>query len=398
MIDIASYSFTIKTSIDEIEAEQWDTIVVDSSIYLNRNYLKALENSLNLQHQFYYGLLKDASQNTVSIIIFQSAPFVYTKDKLSKKVLCHFGKNSQGFFSKQLLVCGNVFATGETGFAFNDLISTSEMGLLLIEASNQVLKFQKKKEGLTKTKVILFKEFFPDSLKIPAQLLDEGFQNYHIDVNMVLPIAPHWESFPDYLSDVKAKYRTKANSVFKKAETLELKSLDASEILKHSERIDRLFENVLEQSDYRFGRMDAQTFASLKDNLGSLFIFKALFKNDLIVGFSTAFINGEVLEANYVGIDYDFNGTFAVYQSLLYDYVNEAIGLGVSSLQFGRTSELLKSSLGAVPVPMTLFAKHTTSITHMLMASILKKVSASPYELRKPFKADFYKVELSPLA
>ncbi|GER60934.1 hypothetical protein [Patiriisocius marinus] len=397
MIDIASYTFTIKTSIDEIDSEQWDAIVSHSTIYLNRNYLKALEQSLSVEHQFYYVLFKDASLNAVSAVVFQSAPFIYTKDKHSKKVLCHFGKDSQGFFSKQLLVCGNVFATGETGFAFNDLVSTSEMGRLLIEASSQVIKFQKKKEGLAKTKVILFKEFFPDSLKIPAQLLDEGFQNYHIDVNMVLPIAGHWKTFADYLSDVKAKYRTKANSVFKKADTLELRNLDASGILIHSKRINGLFENVLEQSDYRFGRMDAQTFASLKEKLSSLFIFKALFKNDLMVGFSTAFLNGQVLEANYVGIDYKFNEVYAIYQSLLYDYVNEAIELGVSSLQFGRTTELLKSSLGAVPVPMTLFARHTTSITHILMASILKKVSASPYELRKPFKADFYKVELSPL-
>lgn len=397
MIDIASYTFTIKTSIDEIDSEQWDAIVSHSTIYLNRNYLKALELSLSVEHQFYYVLFKDASLNAVSAVVFQSAPFIYTKDKHSKKVLCHFGKDSQGFFSKQLLVCGNVFATGETGFAFNDLVSTSEMGRLLIEASSQVIKFQKKKEGLAKTKVILFKEFFPDSLKIPAQLLDEGFQNYHIDVNMVLPIAGHWKTFADYLSDVKAKYRTKANSVFKKADTLELRNLDASGILIHSKRINGLFENVLEQSDYRFGRMDAQTFASLKEKLSSLFIFKALFKNDLMVGFSTAFLNGQVLEANYVGIDYKFNEVYAIYQSLLYDYVNEAIELGVSSLQFGRTTELLKSSLGAVPVPMTLFARHTTSITHILMASILKKVSASPYELRKPFKADFYKVELSPL-
>lgn len=393
-----SYTFQIKSSIDDIDAVSWDTVTANATIYLDRGYLNALEKSLNIVHQFYYVLIRDTNINPVMVMVFQSAPFMYTKDKYSKKISCHFGKNKQGFFTKQLLVCGNVFATGETGFAYSKELSKSQMGVLMVEATSQVLKFQKKNDHLIKTKVTLFKEFWPDSLKIPSELKDSLFQNFQIDVTMVLPIAPQWKSFDDYLKDVKAKYRTRANSVFSKARGLKMLSLDADQIIDHALKIDVLFENVQAQSDFRFGKMEAQTFAALKRELGALFIFKGLFKDNLLVGFSTAFLNGTVLEANYVGIDYELNETHAIYQSLLYDYVAEAINNSVSSLYFGRTSELLKSSLGAVPVPMSLFAKHKNPITHALMASILKKVSASPYELRKPFKAAFYNTDLSPMA
>ena len=95
------------------------------------------------------------------------------------------------------------------------------------------------------------------------------------------------------------------------------------------------------------------------------------------------------MEANYVGMDYQFNQDLAVYQRLLYDYVEQGISKEVTELQFGRTSELLKSSLGAEPTNMTLFARHKATIPNIFMASMLRNVSPSEFELRKPFKSKF---------
>ena len=120
------------------------------------------------------------------------------------------------------------------------------------------------------------------------------------------------------------------------------------------------------------------------------FSFTALFYENQIIGFSTAFLNGSVLEANYVGFDYNLNVSKGIYQRLLYDYVSQAIHNKVMQLQLGRTSELLKSSLGAIPAPMVLYAKHRSKLKNFIMAGVLKTVSASPYELRKPFKSEYY--------
>ena len=83
---------------------------------------------------------------------------------------------------------------------------------------------------------------------------------------------------------------------------------------------------------------------------------------------------------------------FMRYSIMLYsDSLSLAIDNNLEVLNYGRTSELLKSSLGAVAIPMKLYAKHTSKITHLLMCSTLKKVSPTPFELRKPFKAVYYK-------
>ena len=53
-----------------------------------------------------------------------------------------------------------------------------------------------------------------------------------------------------------------------------------------------------------------------------------------------------------------------------------------------RTAEEIKSSLGAEPVDMKLYAKHKNSVSNKLIKPFLESISPSEFELRKPFKAN----------
>ncbi len=188
---------------------------------------------------------------------------------------------------------------------------------------------------------------------------------------------------------MKAKYRTKANSAYKKSEPLSVRSLTSEEIILHEGQLHQLFSNVLNKSEYRYGENYPASFAALKENLGDLFICKGVFLNDKLIAFSTAFVNGDTLEANYVGIDYNYNAKYAIYERLLYDYVEEAIALKVSQLHLGRTCELIKSAAGAVPVEMTLYARHTSKLKNILLKPVLENIEPSAFELRSPFAKKF---------
>jgi hypothetical protein len=206
---------------------------------------------------------------------------------------------------------------------------------------------------------------------------------------MVLTIHPSWKNRNDYLLSMKTKFRTKAKSAFKKSNNLHIQSLSFAEILTYQDRINELFNNVLSRSKYSYGITYPSTFVAIKKALGDTFSFRAVFKEDLLIGFSTGFVQNKTFEANYVGLDYTYNFDFAVYERLLYDYVDQAIACEANELQLGRTSELIKSALGAIPIDMKLYAKHKAPLTHLLMSSILHFVSPSTFELRKPFKAKF---------
>lgn len=357
-------------------------------------YLKALEKSLLGQIDFCYVTVLDASTSKpVLIASMQLVPFVFRAHKYSSKIIANTTAVNDTLSMFYILVCGNVFMAGENGFQTSDTLdeqtSVALLAMAISRAEKLLSKQTKKKIGIQ-----LFKEFSPSKVPTTTGFIKQGYQDFEIDMFMSLSISPSWNSMEDYLQSLKAKYRTKAKSVFKKASPLDLRTFSYSDIIEHQDAIDSLFLQVIAKSEYQFGIINAQTFAELKNQMGEQFIFRALWLNQDLVGFSTSFVNGDVLEANYVGIQYSFNLRYAVYQRLLYDYIYLAIEKRVSNLNYGRTSELLKSSLGAEPIPMKLYAKHTSKATHLLMASILKKVSPKTFELRKPFKSDYYKNRL----
>ena len=116
---------------------------------------------------------------------------------------------------------------------------------------------------------------------------------------------------------------------------------------------------------------------------------RGFFYNEQLVGFSTSFKNDDILEANYVGLDYNFNKELSVYQRILYDYVEQSLNFKSKELHLGRTAEMIKSSIGAIPMNMKLYARHRKSVPNLLLKPIIQSISPSDFELRKPFKSDF---------
>ncbi|MFT4673799.1 MAG: hypothetical protein ACJAYD_000621 [Patiriisocius sp.] len=362
----------------------------DKNCFLSLPYLTAIAQSFSNELDFcYLTVLDTETSKPVLIASYQLVPFVFKGDTQPPKILHHCSQKSDGFFMLYMLVCGNVFMAGAHGFLKSNDIDDKTAFDFVEKGMAKAYKMLRKQTG-KKISVQLFKEFTPQMLSSSSSLEEKGYQDFEIDMYMSLPIDAAWSAIDSYFDAFKAKFRTKARSVYAKASALSIRSFSETEILNNHAAIDVLFLQVLGKSEYQFGVMNAIGFASLKQHLGDQFIFRAVLREDALIGFSTSFINGFSLEANFVGIDYNQNIQYAVYQRLLYDYVSLAIDNKVEVLHYGRTSELLKSSLGAIPVPMKLYAKHASKITHLLMSSILKKQSPSSFELRKPFKASYY--------
>ncbi len=371
-------------SVKEIPQSQWNLLIPKNGVYLSLPYLTALEKTLKGAIKPIYVLISDPTGKPLLAGMFQIATFTYKKTSQQNLFIKLFqdSRNEDDSFSIKGLVCGNMFATGEHGLAYSATISKQSALALLAKTAKQIQNDARWKDLFN---VILFKEFWPASIKDASVVEDYKYRSFQADVNMVLKLHPSWKTFADYLQSMKAKYRTKANSAFKKSEKLVVRSLSSEEIEEQQTNIQRLFSNVLNKSEYRYGENYPASFAALKENLGELFICKGVFFNAELIAFSPAFVNGDALEANYVGIDYKFNTEYAVYERLLYEYVEQAIALKVSELHLGRTSELIKSAVGAVPVSMTLYARHTSKIKNVLLKPVLENIVPNAFELRRPF-------------
>ena len=284
------------------------------------------------------------------------------------------------------MACGNVFSAGENGMLWTEEIQAQD-AFGEVERVHQILMTEHDINKEVSLRV--FKDFWPQTVPSANRLIEKGFFDFKIDVNMVLKIHKDWKTINDYLMSMKTKFRTRANAVYRKSAPLTIKALNAQDILKESEHIVRLFDSVLEKSDFHIGTMNPKTFAACKDKLGDDFVFKAFLIGEVMVGFSTAFKNGSSFDANYVGLDYSYNEQYNIYQRMLYDYVEGALESKVDELQFGRTSELIKSAVGAEPRDMTIYIKHKRKLSNIILKKVIQSVAPSPFELRKPFKANF---------
>ena len=393
MLKSSTNSNTLKkiiyNSVDAIDTEHWDSVLKGRNVYLSINYLKSLEKGMKDEMKLFFAISYNAKGEPVLISTFQMVKFIDKRRKFTDH-LCHLSyhiqKKIEDIFTVNVLVCGNVFSDGENGFIWTEQLD-SEAAFDEVDA---VIKQLKNEEELKeKVSITLFKEFWPSTVSSSNQLKKHSYRDFMIDVNMVLQIHESWTTLDDYLMSMKTKFRTRANTVFKKSKDLEIRILSSDDILEQKERIRELFGNVLAKSDFSYGTLTPETFAYFRESLPDHFELRGFYLDGVMIGFNTSFLNNGSLEANFVGLDYECNKEYNVYQRILYDYVEQALRHGAKDLQLGRTSELIKSSIGAMPTNMKLYVKHRKSVSNLLLKHVIQSISPSEFELRKPFKANF---------
>ncbi len=376
-------------SIHEINEADWNAVVNNRNIYLCKSYLSAVEDSKKDEIQFRYIIFYDDERTPVAVSYVQLVDF---HDRGTKyydqicKVQDIFKNTILSALNIKVMVCGNVFSCGENGFLFTENVNPGQAYAALCKA---LFELRNNEKSENKVSILLLKEFWPESFNKTGVLTENDFKDFEIDVNMVLPIHPSWNNLDDYLFSMVTKFRTKAKGAFKKSKDLVIKDFSSADIKEHQKVIEELYQNVVERADFTVGKLNHTTYEMLKDNLGENFIFRAYYLNDQMVGFTTALISDEMVDAGYVGLNYEFNLSHAIYQRMLYEYVILAIERKVKELRLGRTAEQIKSCLGAVPTNMKLFVRHKNTVSNHLITPIVESISPSEFELRKPFKASF---------
>lgn len=381
-----SSKFSLYDSVSLVNTDHWNRVVDHNNIYMSLEYLRALEEAMYDTMGFRYSIFYDHSLQPIAVSYQQVINFS-NKGNYYETVLCNLSERFKNklleTIDARILICGNVFSAGENGFAYSASLEPKEAFKLLARSMKAI---SEEKDDQGQVSFGLVKEFWPASMSASDYLHESGFKGFMIDVNMVVKLQPSWEIFEDYLAAMTTKYRTKAKGVIKKSASLVVEDFDADQIKTHQSRIEELYGNVLDSADFKIGALNAHAFINFKQNLGDKFTFRAYFLEERLVGFICLFHCADVIDANCMGMDYDQNRDYAVYQRMLYDAVEISIKNRVGELRLGRTAELLKSSIGAEPVDMKLYLRHRNSISNKLIGPLISSISPSEYELRPPFK------------
>jgi predicted N-acyltransferase len=331
----------------------WQQLAACTSAFLQIPYLRALEQAAPKGYQFFYVLIHQEDR-PIGLLIAQAFYFDATQQmRLEETQQSWWQRQFMQQFQAHFLVIGNATLSGEHGFYFLPEISQKNRQRY-IQKAIQLLEEQ----YAPKSDMIVLKDFDTNTADQLAALQNNGFHRIAIQPNMQLTLPAHWQTFDDYLNDLRSKYRVRVRRARKKAKDLVQRELTLTEIQQHESRLFELYELVAQNALMNVALLPKNYFASLKEQLGNHFQLTAYFEGETIIGFQTLIQDHHHLEAHFLGLDDRYNGTHQLYLNMLFDMVETAIEERVTTLSFGRTALEIKSSVGAVAQPMYGFIKH----------------------------------------
>jgi predicted N-acyltransferase len=375
------------SSIDEIPSKIWEGLKCTENIYFHPNFIKALEKN-HPEILFSYIVLIDKNKQPTAFASIKIIDFYLKSIKNDLDFFKNIGRKLHVFPDKKplkLLICGNTFVSGEHGVFIKE---GQDKKAIIKELAQSINLFVNSDKKLKKQiDAFLLKDFAKESLFITDELKDFSYHTFSVEPNMQLQLQDDWGTFDDYLASMKTKFRVKAKKAFKQSKEIRIEEVTLKNINEKLPKMTALYEKVALNASFNLGNFNLKTYKDLKEKFGNDYILKTYWLEDKIVGFISGVINQESLDAHFVGIDYQLNREYAIYQRMLYDYIEIAIQKKIKTLNFGRTASEIKSSVGATPQDLTMYLRHKKSITNRILKLFLQRVQPTPFQQKIPFKS-----------
>lgn len=377
-----SFVTSLYPSVDLIDPVVFKELNTDKNVYFSKSFLKAFERS-NPQIEFKYITIADAEKKTIALAVVQVISLSVEGTLKNIKVASLIRKLLGLFFCNEhikILFCGNVFLSGEHGIRCSDGVSKDEIMSQIGTALDAVAANTKPLHA------IFIKDFKEESLKNTRQFLKFGYSEINVEPNMIVQLDPKWKTFEDYKNILKSKYRVKANKADSSSSSLKSRLFTEHDFETYKEELQALYQNTIDNASFNAQVLNLNTYIHLRASFKDDFIVKAYFLEDKLVGFLTALVNKNTLDAHFIGLDYRLNKSHAIYPRILNDYVRLGIEKQVSSIDLGRTASEIKTTIGAIPLELSCYIKHKNPFLNSLIKPFFRRIKIKEFKQHSPFK------------
>lgn len=376
------------SSIDEISNEIWTQLECENNLYFHRDFLKSIEIN-HSEINFYYIILVDNSNKPIALASIQIVDFYLDTVKTNFEDFIRKIKNLLRKLyilpnkkALKLLISGNTFVSGEHGIF---ITHSQDKKQVIKNLAKAILHFVNSNNSIN-IDAFLLKDFVNESLFITDELKNYNYHPFSVEPNMILEINEDWNSFEDYLNAIKTRFRVKAKKAIQLSKDIIIKEVNDHNIENKLPKMTALYKKVVSNADFNLSHFNLESYKTLKSAFGEKYILKTYELDGEIVGFMSGMINQNSLDAHFVGLDYSLNRQYAIYQRMLYDYIQIAIAKKLKTLNFGRTASEIKSSVGAKPQDLTMYLRHKKGITNKIVKLFLQYIQPSPFRQHFPFK------------
>jgi hypothetical protein len=381
-------SARIVASIRQVDARAWDQLTAGLGLYAQRGFLEgAARDDLDGAHR-YVLFSQDGVPTGVASVRLTRFHGPALASILPARPLAHWLARGVGVapgpMALPVLVCSTSFGCGGTGLHFVDGVEPRDALAQLRQALGRIIADPP--AGQRPVGLVL-EEPTEVSRGLRSALGRQGFAALPTSPRMVLDLDPSWRDFDDYLAALKSKFRVKAKRAYTKSKQLESRVLSTKEVVLHQARLRELVAGVVDQAGFHLSGGSADALAPWMRGLGADMVVQGYFLEGELVGFLTAFERDGMLDAHSVGFDYGLNRAHSIYPRMLYDYLRIALERGLNRVDYGRTAQEIKSTVGAVPVATRSHLRHRSEVVNPLLGLITAGIQPPQEPQRRPFKA-----------
>lgn len=356
----SGFGFALAERVSHLDSAAWDLLTAESSFFLSRRYLEALES---------------ASPDNLSL----RCALLFKDRRPVAAVSCQLVKVK----GARILVCGNLASWGQHAAAFAPGLDPTELWPGVAEALYRI----RRAERLSgRTDFVVVKDIADSDAGAPA-LRRFGYRPIATDPDMVLELRPEWRAFPDYLAGLQSKYRSGIRGVDKKLVAAGCRVASLEDVDREAPRLQALYRQVLQASRVHPVELPAAYWPALAAAAGPDLRLTGIYRAGALIGFAATIRDGDTAVAYYLGYERALRHELPVYFRLLHANIEAALDWGCRRVSFGRTCLEPKAQLGAKPAPTNLWARHPNPLVNGLVRSCYGAIPHGEAPDRDPFKS-----------
>lgn len=374
----------------------WDRVTANGSLFLDRNYLRLLEQQgpMNQAHRYAVVYRQGHPVAAIATQLFDvDDELLAVRDRTAHnagqrpwgraidRTTMWLRNRGLGLLGRRVLICGNLFSCGLDGIAF----APGEDPEVLWPAVLTAIEKIGQADG--RVAFVAVKDPLAERNDHRAALAAAGFAHLKVEPSMDLHAQAAWRSRADYLDALNTKYR-KAALKIDEAIAQAGATVESLEDLTHvQDRLHALYQQVERRALMRYGTVQPGYLPALAQWAGrDRWRCTVVRMEGAIVGFSFVLKDGPIAIAHTVGFDYTANAKAPVYLRLLHSILEDGLALGCRTMHYGRTALEPKARLGATPVETEVWIRHTRAWINYAVGPLLRLAPQDRAPHREPFR------------
>src|ERR1700756_44075 len=392
-----NYTFTFYESMMEVDKTAWSEVLLNSNFFLSTDYLQVIEDLHKPQIAHRYAIVYQ-NKKPVFVCCFQVIDF--TADvfgELVESQITDLTSKRLKLFDKYLdkykdhvvmrvVTCGNNFVSGEHCFAYSQKIKREDAFFILEKITAVVSKEEKLRGTISAT---LIKDFYANHLPAEKVLAENKFIEFTVEPNMTIEMPENTGNLDEYIALFSKKYRNRAKHIFKAGAQLTRKNLSAEEIKTYEKQMYKLYENVFMHAKFKLVKLAENYFHEMKKSFRDMFFVTGYFLENKLVGFDSGYyLPDDIIEAHYIGVDYEINKEHELYQNILYHFIELALTTNKKHINLGRTASEIKSTVGAKANQLVCYIKPQNTVSKVVLNPFISFLQPTEWVPRNPFKEE----------